>query len=43
VRFVGLYLHLLVWRARMPEAALSASLRAAGAPFDPAARPAFLG
>jgi len=27
----------------MPEAALSASLRAAGIPFDRAARPAFLG
>ncbi|MFC7476717.1 hypothetical protein ACFQS7_20280 [Dankookia sp. GCM10030260] len=41
-RFVGLYVHLLVRHARMPEAALVASLRAAGIAFDPAARPAFL-
>jgi hypothetical protein len=40
-RFVGLYLHLLVRHARMPWDALAASLRAAGIPFDPAARPAF--
>jgi len=39
--FVGLYLHLLVRHARMPEAALTQSLRAAGIPFDRAARPAF--
>lgn len=42
-RFVGLYLQLLVRHARMPETALAASLRAAGIPFDPAARPVFLG
>jgi hypothetical protein len=42
-RFVGLYLHLLVRHARMPEAALVASLRAAGIAFDRSARPAFLG
>jgi hypothetical protein len=35
-------LHLLVRHARMPAADLTASLRAAGIPFDPAARPAFL-
>jgi len=40
--FVGLYLHLLVRHARMPRAALVASLAAAGVPFDPAARPPFL-
>jgi hypothetical protein len=38
-----MYLQLLVRHGRMPEAALAASLRAAGIPFDPAARPAFLG
>jgi hypothetical protein len=42
-RFVGLYLQLLVRHARMPEAALIASLQAAGIPFDAAARPVFLG
>jgi hypothetical protein len=42
-RFVGLYLQLLVRHARMPEAALAVSLRAAGIPFNPAARPVFLG
>lgn len=41
-RFVGLYLGLLVRHARLPEAMLAASLRAARIPFDPAARPAFL-
>lgn len=41
--FVGLYLGLLVRHARMPEAELVASLRAAGIGFDPAARPVFLG
>ena len=40
--FVGLYLRLLVRHARMPEAELIASLRAAGIGFDPAARPVFL-
>jgi hypothetical protein len=40
--FVGLYLRLLVRHARLPEDALTASLAAAGVPFDPAARPVFL-
>ncbi|WP_149537738.1 hypothetical protein [Siccirubricoccus phaeus] len=40
--FLGLYLHLLVRHARMPRAALEASLREAGLAFDPAPRPAFL-
>ncbi|RAI60968.1 SprT family zinc-dependent metalloprotease [Roseicella frigidaeris] len=41
-RFVGLYLQLLVRHARMPEAALAASLRQAGIPFEAGARPVFL-
>jgi len=40
--FVGLYLHLLVRHARMPEAELVASLRAAGIAWRPGARAAFL-
>jgi hypothetical protein len=40
--FVGLYLQLLVRHARMPRAALEASLAAAGIGFDPAPRPAFV-
>ena len=41
--FVGMYLGLLVRHARMPMAALAASLDAAGIPFEAAARPVFLG
>ena len=41
-RFVGLYLRLLARHARMPEDELARSLRAAGIPFDPEARPVFL-
>ncbi len=40
--FVGLYLHLLVRHARLPRAALEASLREAGIAWDAAARPVFL-
>lgn len=40
--FVGLYLGLLERHARLPRAALDASLRAAGIAWDPQARPWFL-
>ena len=40
--FVGMYLRLLARHARMPEAELARSLRAAGIAFDPEARPVFL-
>lgn len=41
-RFTGMYLHLLVRHARMPEAALTASLRAAGIAWERRPRPVFL-
>jgi hypothetical protein len=40
--FAGLYLGLLERHARMPRAALEASLDAAGITFEPIARPIFL-
>ena len=41
-RFMGLYLRLLLRYLRLPEAALLASLRAAGIDVDPDAAPPFL-
>jgi hypothetical protein len=40
--FVGMYLHLLVRHAGMPEAALTASLKTAGIAYDTQPKPAFI-